>query len=87
MNADGTLKSYTVTIDGKATTTYTGTYQGGTVTTKVEDNSASGIFQNVKPGGLPSTGGIGTYIFMIVGGALVALAAALFVRNRRKQNA
>lgn len=87
LNADGTLKSYTVTIDGKATTTYTGTYQGGTVTTKVEDNSASGIFQNVKPGGLPSTGGIGTYIFMIVGGALVALAAALFVRNRRKQNA
>lgn len=85
LNDDGTLKSYTVTIDGKATTTYTGSYQGGTVTTKVEDNSESGLFQNVKPGGLPSTGGVGTYLFMLVGGALVAMAIVLYIRNNRKQ--
>ncbi len=86
LNPDGTLGSYTVTINKKATTTYTGSYQGETVTTKIEDNSESGLFQNVKPGGLPSTGGIGTYLFILVGSALVAVAAVLYIRNSRKQS-
>lgn len=87
LNSDGTLQSYTVNIDGKATSTYNATYEDGKVKTTVEDNSnKSGLFQNVKPGGLPSTGGIGTYIFTAVGFALMALAAFMHMRNRKKQN-
>ena len=86
MNGDGTLKSYSVTIDGKATSTYTSTYENGEIKTTVEDNSnKSGLFQNVRPGGLPSTGGIGTYIFYALGMALMALAAFMYVGSRKNK--
>ncbi|MDY2960398.1 MAG: SpaA isopeptide-forming pilin-related protein [Hornefia sp.] len=86
LNGDGTLKSYSVTIDGKATSTYTSTYENGEIKTTVEDNSnKSGLFQNVRPGGLPSTGGIGTYIFYALGMALMALAAFMYVGSRKNK--
>ncbi len=86
LNTDGTLKSYKVIINGNITTTYSATYDGGTkeVSTTTIDENNSALFQNVKPGGLPSTGGIGTYIFMLIGGALIAMAVLLYTRNRRK---
>ncbi|OLR56914.1 fimbrial protein [Hornefia porci] len=85
LNANGTLASYSVKIDNKITSTYEGKYDGGTVVNTVDKTGDTALFNNYKPGGLPSTGGMGTYIFMIIGGALIALAAALYAKNRKRQ--
>lgn len=84
-NINGTLKSYSITIDGAATSTYTATYDGG----KTEVSSITIVdkttdINNTKLSELPSTGGIGTTIFTI-GGCLIMIAAAgLFFASRRK---
>ncbi len=49
-------------------------------------NSATTEVQNSAGSSLPSTGGIGTTIFYIVGGVLVLGAAVLFVTKRRLSN-
>lgn len=88
-NDDGTLKSYTIKINNKATSTYEATYKGeGTSTTITSVVPGSGNqtteVLNTKLSKLPSTGGIGTTIFTI-GGCLIMIAAAgLFFASRRK---
>lgn len=79
----GKLKNYSITIDEKATSTYSATYEGETATVVVDKTGSTGI-KNTKIGSLPSTGGIGTTIFTI-GGCLIMIAAAgLFFASRRK---
>lgn len=72
---DNTLKSVSITIDG-------GTFDG-----LVADGSVAGNINNTKGTVLPTTGGIGTTIFYIVGGVLVLGAGAAFVMKRRNEEA
>lgn len=82
-NDDTTLKSYTITIDGTATSTYTATTNAENVTiTAVEGNDTFPI-NNKQGTELPSTGGIGTTIFYVVGGVMVAGAAIFLLTKRR----
>lgn len=88
-NEDGTLRSYSVTVAGEAVSIYTAAYQINEVTKAAEvmNVSSSAItceIKNTRLSGLPSTGGIGTTIFTIVGCAIMVLAAALFFTSRRK---
>lgn len=85
------LDSYTVTIGGVATATYTienksdGTMtvdEGDTVVGS-EGGNGAGEIQNTKGVELPSTGGIGTTIFYIVGIALILGAGVLLVVKKR----
>lgn len=83
-NEDGTLNTYTITIDGKNTSTYTATYdKEGKVTTIATTTTVTEI-KNTKLSALPSTGGIGTTIFTIGGCAIMIVAAGLFFATRRK---
>ena len=83
LNADGTLASYTVTIAGKNTTTYTASYAGTEIT--VTDDTNTSLFNNYKAGLLPSTGGSGIYFYIATGIILILIAIALYVHNRRKE--
>jgi len=86
-NEDGTLKSYTITVDNDKTSTYTATNEGEWTSTTTIDNEAktTGIV-NEQGVTLPSTGGIGTTIFYAVGGLMV-LGAAIILVSRRKAEA
>ncbi|MDD3615649.1 MAG: isopeptide-forming domain-containing fimbrial protein [Lachnospiraceae bacterium] len=91
-NEDGTLASYTITVDGEATSTYTATYTGTginkTITTVVTNADAEATqIVNTKISTLPSTGGIGTTIFTIGGCLIMILAAAFFFISRKKASA
>ncbi len=94
-NADGTLKSYTIKVDGtviEKDTEKTSTY----IATNYTENNGEKVpnlgnvtsdtqkVPNTKMVGLPSTGGIGTTIFTIGGCALMIFAAALYFATRRK---
>lgn len=86
-NENGTLHSYTITVDGKATSTYTAVYDGKTnELTEVTVNSTDTDIPNTKMSNLPSTGGIGTYIFTVIGIAVMAIAAGMFLVSRRKRS-
>lgn len=74
-DTDNTLKSVSITIDG-------GTFDGDE-----ESGSVTGSINNTKGTVLPTTGGIGTTIFYIVGGMLVLGAGAAFVMKRRNEEA
>jgi LPXTG-motif cell wall-anchored protein len=76
-----TLKSYTITIDGNESS-YEMTLDGPNLSSVTPAESTSEIV-NTKGFALPSTGGIGTTIFYVVGGLLVAMAAVLLVTKRR----
>lgn len=89
-NTDGTLKSYSITVNGKATSTYEATYAGDTIVNKTitnlvqgKDNETSQIL-NTKLVDLPSTGGIGTTIFTVAGSLIMIFAAALLFASRRR---
>jgi fimbrial isopeptide formation D2 family protein/LPXTG-motif cell wall-anchored protein len=84
-NDDTTLKSYTITIDGDTTSTYTATTNAEEVVTyeaPVNGNNSFPI-NNKKGTELPSTGGIGTTIFYIVGGGMVVGAVVFLLTKRR----
>ena len=94
-NGDGTLKSYSIKVNNKETSTYTATYDATTKkVTNIEvepghendwsDVSDTHEIKNTKLASLPSTGGIGTTIFTIGGCAIMIIAAGLFFASRRK---
>lgn len=79
-NEDGTLKTWSVTIDDK-TSTFTLNNEG------TWDSAKNGTYiVNTTLSSLPSTGGIGTTIFTIVGCGIMIAAAGLFFASRRKEN-
>lgn len=83
-NDDTTLKSYTITIDGRATSTYTATTSGETVTYEAPAGGNDTFPINNKKGAeLPSTGGIGTIIFYVLGSILVIGCGIVLVSKRR----
>lgn len=72
----------------KITAAYDGTGNSCTsVATQVDDNVAqpglSITVKNNKGSTLPSTGGIGTTLFYVIGGGLMAVAAVLLVTKKR----
>lgn len=81
-NEDGTLKTWTIKIDGENTNTFSVENELVTQT----ETSAPVQIQNTTMSVLPSTGGIGTTIFTIAGCAIMVLAAALFFVSRRKSS-
>ena len=80
----GLLESYTITIDGEYTSTYTATYNGENVIAIDDSNKETINIKNTTIPSLPSTGGIGTTIFTVGGCIIMIAAAALFFMNRRK---
>ncbi len=75
----------------KITAGYDGAGENCTsVTTEVnEDNPQAGLsitVTNNKGASLPSTGGIGTTLFYVIGGGLMAVAAVLLVAKKRMNN-
>lgn len=85
------LKSYTVEIDGVETANYT--IKNDATTTKITEQSKGdtvvgtdadkGKIKNTQGTELPSTGGMGTTMFYVVGSALVIGAAVLLISKRR----
>ena len=85
------LKSYTVTIDGQATATYTFTNEATSNSNEIKWEEATLVekpfqLQNTKGLELPSTGGIGTTLFYIIG-AILVLGAGIVLVTRRRMNA
>lgn len=80
---DGKLKSYSIKINGTETSNFSATYDqsGDPVITKTKGDTV--YIKNTKVPGLPSTGGIGTYIFTIIGVAIMAMAALMFRRRNK----
>ena len=83
-NEDTTLKSYTIKIDSKATSTYTATTSGNDITYEApEGGNDSFPINNKKGAELPSTGGMGTKILYTIGIILVLGAAIMLIARRR----
>lgn len=78
------VDSYTVKVDNK-TSTFTMTLDGPSVKTVTPAEDTSEIV-NTKGVELPSTGGIGTTIFYVLGGLLVVGAAVILVARRKADN-
>ena len=74
----------------KITATYNDTGDNWTSVTAavndVEQSSVSVQVANNKGSTLPSTGGIGTTLFYVIGGGLMAVAAVLLVTKKRMNN-
>ncbi|MBR3244080.1 MAG: isopeptide-forming domain-containing fimbrial protein, partial [Parasporobacterium sp.] len=79
------LKSYTIKIDDATTSTYSMTLEASSITTSEATNLPTSIM-NTKGIELPSTGGIGTTIFYIIGSVLV-IGAGIVMVTRRRMNA
>ena len=86
-NNDGTLKSYTITIDETVCSNVSITNKNGEIIatdyeTKINENKTA-LLKNVKNGLLPSTGGTGILFYLFVGAAIMALAVVLAKRYRK----
>ncbi len=84
-NADSTLKSYSIKIDGEDIATYTATTKADKTIDTItpgEDNKTFPI-NNKKGAELPSTGGIGTVIFYVLGSILVIGCGIVLISKRR----
>ncbi len=87
------LKSYTVEIDGHQTASYSITNNATTTMiveqskgdTVVGTDTTTGKIKNTQGVELPSTGGIGTTIFYIIGAILVLGAGVVMVTRRRME--
>ena len=82
------LKSYTVTIDGQETATYTFTNAKEGNSNEINWETAELVehpfeLENTQGVELPSTGGVGTRMFYIIGAILVLGAGVLLVVKRR----
>ena len=86
LNADRTLNSYSTKIGGVTTNTYTATYEGEKVVKKIDKTGDAAAFNNYKLPPLPSTGGMGVYLFYIIGVAILATAGVMLVRHNRNKN-
>lgn len=77
------LKNYTVTIKNQndEADSHTATYNNAGETANVKVLT---MVKNTKLGTLPSTGGMGTYLFTIIGVVVMAGAAGAFFISRRK---
>ena len=85
------LKKYTVTIDGQPTATYTFTNAAEGNSNEINWETAELVekpFQIENPQGteLPSTGGIGTTLFYIIG-AILVIGGAILLISRKRTNA
>lgn len=85
------LKSYTVTIDNQETAKYTFTNAATANSTDIKWETAGLVehpfeLENTKGVELPSTGGIGTTLFYIIG-AILVLGAGILLVTRRRMNA
>jgi fimbrial isopeptide formation D2 family protein/LPXTG-motif cell wall-anchored protein len=95
------LQSYKVLVNGVETANYIMTNEkpnegdtvvgaGGAISSDLEgtaaENAAAGKILNVQGSELPSTGGIGTTIFYILGAILVLGAGVLLVTRRRMRS-
>ena len=78
-----TLESYSITINDDTTSTFTATISGSQVLTSTSKGDISTSIANTKGVELPSTGGMGTTIFYIIGAVLVIGAGILLVTRRR----
>ena len=79
----GKIESWTITIDGEATSEFT-VNQGEKDEVLVTSDITGTDIPNTKLTSLPSTGGIGTTIFTIGGCLIMIIAAGLFFASRRK---
>ncbi len=84
-NENGTLNNYKVTVDGKATSTYTAEYEGTDTIKSITIQGEETSIPNTPISSLPSTGGIGTYLFTIAGIAIMLVAVGLFVVSRKRR--
>jgi LPXTG-motif cell wall-anchored protein len=55
--------------------------------TDIDVTGYRAVIPNTKLGALPATGGMGTYIFTIVGVCIMVCAAGLYFVNRKRRNA
>jgi len=84
-NAYKELSGYTVSVNGGATSTYT--FENGAITkTGTAAGDQSTEITNTQGTSLPSTGGIGTTVFYVLGGLLVVGAAVILVARRKADN-
>lgn len=82
-NPEGTLKSYSITINDENTSTYTATYNKEGNVEEIKDDTQTSIIKNTKIGKLPSTGGMGTYLFTFVGVTLMVSAIGIYLKKSR----
>ena len=82
-NEEGTLTSYTITVDGNVIESYGLTDEDGNALEKVETTLD---IKNTQLIALPSTGGIGTTIFTVAGCGIMIAAAFFFFASRKKEN-
>ena len=83
----GQLESYKILIDGAQTSEYVASYDDGKVTEVPNLDKGyvtTTYIKNTRIPRLPSTGGIGTYLFTVIGVAILTVAAVLVVRGKRK---
>lgn len=82
----GKMTQYVVTVtDMSNSIVTTNTYvPGDNNTATISGEKSVTVIQNTKLGNLPSTGGMGTYLFTIIGVVVMAGAAGAFFISRRK---
>lgn len=72
-------------VTGQETAVFTYTVEGnGTANIQNDNGKITFDVQNAKGFSLPTTGGMGTYLFIIGGGIMILAAVVLMVRSRRK---
>ena len=84
-DANGEKVTYSATYGGKAATMTNGEVDLKTAQTEAQP-VATGVIENNSGTELPSTGGIGTTIFYVIG-AILVLGAGILLVTRRRMNA
>lgn len=85
--ATGELDTLQIKINGQETAHFTATNKALTVTPGKDHDTGTFKIPNTSLSSLPSTGGIGTTIFTVVGCIVMIGAAGLFFASRRKTSA